>query len=255
MGTILALGIIKGTPRLTDVDIFTDCQPAVTDLSAPKPQLGQYLLATFHQLLQRLLRAHLTLKVRLRWVPAHIGIAGNEAIDARTKEAALGSSSPLASRITTLESPLLTSKAAALAAGAKIFRERWLAEWSCSPRFHQLSLFDTPKPSNAIVCLYTDLSHPQCSVLTQLRTTHFALNSYLYHFCLGPSPNCALCLVPETVPHFLLACPAYCRQRLRLIMRLGTARLSLRPLLSAKSQPKLVLDFVRETGRFPRYVL
>ncbi|KAJ7923360.1 hypothetical protein B0H13DRAFT_2316551 [Mycena leptocephala] len=97
---------------------------------------------------------------------------------------------------------------------------------------------------------------PQTSNLLQVSNkSHFALNSYLFRFHLGPSPNCCLCLVPETVPHFLLACPAYRRQRLRLIMRLGTARLSLRLLLSTKSQPKPVLDFVRETERFPRYVL
>ncbi|KAJ6616615.1 hypothetical protein B0H10DRAFT_1799126, partial [Mycena sp. CBHHK59/15] len=99
------------------------------------------------------------------------------------------------------------------------------------------------------------LSRPQCSVLTQLRTTHLALNTYLYHFHLAPSPDCVLCLAPETVPHFLLSCPIYHRQRLILIQRLGTARLSLCRLLSAKSEPGPVLGFVRETGRFPRYAL
>ncbi|KAJ7717254.1 hypothetical protein DFH07DRAFT_722224, partial [Mycena maculata] len=54
--------------------------------------------------------------------------------------------------------------------------------------------------------LYDGLSHPQCSVLTQLRTSHIGLNSFLYHFHLGPSPECAHCWVPETVSHFLLAC-------------------------------------------------
>ncbi|KAJ7687844.1 hypothetical protein B0H17DRAFT_1299973, partial [Mycena rosella] len=46
-GAILALDIVKSTPRLTSVDIFTDCQPAITALTAPKPQPGQYLLAAF----------------------------------------------------------------------------------------------------------------------------------------------------------------------------------------------------------------
>jgi hypothetical protein len=47
VGAILA---IKGTSRLTSVDIFTDCQLAIIALSAPKPQLGQYLLVAFHLL-------------------------------------------------------------------------------------------------------------------------------------------------------------------------------------------------------------
>ncbi|KAJ7834947.1 hypothetical protein B0H13DRAFT_2369550 [Mycena leptocephala] len=89
----------------------------------------------------------------------------------------------------------------------------------------------------------------------QLRMTHFALNSYLYHFGLAPSPDCAHCLVLETMPHYLLACPAYHLQHLCLIQQLGTACLSLCLLLSVKSQPKPLLDFVRKTARFPCYAL
>ncbi|KAJ7653812.1 hypothetical protein B0H17DRAFT_862911, partial [Mycena rosella] len=86
--------------------------------------------------------------------------------------------------------------------------------------------------------------------LMQLCTAHIGLNAFLYRFHLGPSPDCALCLVPETVLHYLLACPTYRRQRLTLITRLGTARLSLHRLISVKSDPRPVLAFVRDTGRF-----
>jgi hypothetical protein len=103
--------------------------------------------------------------------------------------------------------------------------------------------------------MYNDLTRPQCSVLTQLRTGHIGLNAFLFRFHLAPSPACALCNTPESVPHFLLLCPAYRRQRLDLVRRLGTARLSLKLLLSAKKDAKPVLDFVRDTGRFPRYSL
>ncbi|KAJ7175235.1 hypothetical protein C8R43DRAFT_873266, partial [Mycena crocata] len=90
---------------------------------------------------------------------------------------------------------------------------------------------------------------------TQLRTAHVGLNAFLYRFHLAPSPDCPLCRVPETVPHFLLSCPRYQRERLALIMRIGTARLSLRRLLSVQVDPKPVLAFVRDTGRLPRYAL
>ncbi|KAJ7123935.1 hypothetical protein C8R43DRAFT_826177, partial [Mycena crocata] len=72
--------------------------------------------------------------------------------------------------------------------------------------------FDSAKPSNAVSHLYDDLSRPQCSI-TQLRTTHIGLNAFPHRFHLGPSPDCTQCLVPETVSHFLLACPLYRRQR------------------------------------------
>ncbi|KAJ6454338.1 hypothetical protein C8R45DRAFT_772010, partial [Mycena sanguinolenta] len=85
---------------------------------------------------------------------------------------------------------------------------------------------------------------------TQLRTSHIALNAYLYRFHLAPSPVCEACLVPETVSHYLLACPRYRRHRLELIRALGTARLSLRRLLAVKSDPSPTLRFVRDTSRF-----
>jgi hypothetical protein len=195
------------------------------------------------------------LKVRFHWVPAHVGIAGNEAVDARAKEAALGASSALTIPITTFAKPLPTSKAAALAAGAKHFRKRWLSEWSSSPRFAHLSRFDNVTPGKNTEKIYAGLTRPQCSILTQLRTTYIGLNAFLYRFHLGPSPDCPLCLVPETLSHFLLACPKYRRQRLQLIKKVGTACLTLRLLLGAKSDPKPTVAFARNSGRFPRYSL
>ncbi|KAJ7906675.1 hypothetical protein B0H13DRAFT_2333215 [Mycena leptocephala] len=57
----------------------------------------------------------------------------------------------------------------------------------------------------------------------------------------------------ESVPHYLLVCPAYRAARLRLIIRVKTARLSLRKLLSSKNDAAPALAFVRATGRLPRY--
>ncbi|KAK6966522.1 hypothetical protein R3P38DRAFT_2590736 [Favolaschia claudopus] len=88
-GAILALDIIADIPRLTD-----DCQPAIIALSSPKPQPGQYLLSASHSILGRLQRTRRTLRI-----PAHVGIAGNELVDALAKEAAQGVSTPLKSRI------------------------------------------------------------------------------------------------------------------------------------------------------------
>ncbi|KAJ7660530.1 hypothetical protein B0H17DRAFT_954123 [Mycena rosella] len=102
--------------------------------------------------------------------------------------------------------------------------------------------------------MYNDLSHPQCSVLTQLRTEHIGLNTYLFRFHLAPSPSCARCNVPESDHHFLLQFPSYHAHRLSLVQLLGTAHLSLKLLLSTHDA-KPVLDFARDTGRFPRYSL
>ncbi|KAJ6495174.1 hypothetical protein C8R45DRAFT_823974 [Mycena sanguinolenta] len=103
--------------------------------------------------------------------------------------------------------------------------------------------------------MYVDLSRPQCSALTQLRAGHIGLNGYLHPFKLSPSPLCQLCAVPESVPHFFLICQAYRPDRLRLMLRAKTARLSLRTLICSQAEAAPVPAFVRETGRFTKYAL
>jgi hypothetical protein len=103
--------------------------------------------------------------------------------------------------------------------------------------------------------MYNGLTRTQCSILTQFRTGHIGLNTHLYRFQLAPSPDCPLCFVPEIVPHLLLACPAHHHARFILITRLGTARLSLKVLLSSKTEHKPTLDFIHDTARFSRYPL
>jgi hypothetical protein len=181
-------------------------------------------------------------------------LAGNEALDALAKQAAQGAQSALVSYVAAFDHPLPVSKAAAIEAAGKSFQARWKAEWSTSPCIHRLSLFDAASPSNLNARMYDGLSHPQCSILTRLWTGHIGLNAHLHRFRLTASPDCSLCFVPETVSHFLLACPAHHHARRILITRLGTARLTLR-LLSSKADHKPVLDFVRDTDRFPRYAL
>ena len=117
-GAILALDIIQATPRLTSADIFMDCQPAIAAIASPRAQPGQYLLTILHTQLRRLRRLRTTLRIRIHWVPAHVGIEGNEVVDAHAKEAAQGATTPLAFRIRRLDGPLPLSRAAAIAAGA-----------------------------------------------------------------------------------------------------------------------------------------
>jgi hypothetical protein len=139
----------------------------------------------------------------VHWVPAHIGIEGNEAVDERAKEAALGSSTPLTKHVKALDT-LLISKAAAIAAGPSSFKERCVSEWNNSLQRLHLSLLGNTAPSLAVLRMYNDLSCPQCSVLTQLHTGHIRLNTYLHCFNLALSPLCSLCDTPKTVVHFLL---------------------------------------------------
>ncbi|KAJ6613213.1 hypothetical protein B0H10DRAFT_2222400 [Mycena sp. CBHHK59/15] len=61
-------------------------------------------------------------KVKIHWMPTHIGITGNKAINTCTKEVALGTSTLLSSCIMLFFEALLpTLKATTIADGIKVF--------------------------------------------------------------------------------------------------------------------------------------
>jgi hypothetical protein len=123
------------------------------------------------------------------------------------KAAAQGASSPLTTRIKLFESPLPTSRAAVIAAGAKAFAVQWHEDWSRSPRHARISTFNDANPSKALEKMYEGLSRPQCSVLTQLRTGHIGLNAYLHRFKLAPSPSARTATSPSLYPTSSSAAP------------------------------------------------
>ncbi|KAJ6562921.1 hypothetical protein B0H10DRAFT_2239785 [Mycena sp. CBHHK59/15] len=61
-----------------------------------------------------------------------------------------------------------SSKAAAIVAVSKAFTVRWNSEWSSSPRYARISSF-------GVAQIYTSLSRPRCSILTQLRIGRIGL--------------------------------------------------------------------------------
>jgi prolyl-tRNA editing enzyme YbaK/EbsC (Cys-tRNA(Pro) deacylase) len=60
--------------------------------------------------------------------------------------------------------------------------------------------------------------------------------------------ECCSCGVSKTLE---VRVPSVLRQRLQLIILLGTARLTMKRLLAARSDHKPVLAFVRDTHRLP----
>ncbi|KAJ7153137.1 hypothetical protein C8R43DRAFT_1126977 [Mycena crocata] len=117
VGAILALDIIMGTPRLTDVDVFTDCQPALLALATPNRQPGQYLLAAFQSLHRLLLCARLTSKIRFHWVP----------VNSMSPETRLKTRAPRKLPPRLNNGPHSPRPSGPMAAGVKELKDRWLA--------------------------------------------------------------------------------------------------------------------------------
>ncbi|KAF9560346.1 hypothetical protein CPC08DRAFT_708154 [Agrocybe pediades] len=102
-----------------------------------KPRLGHYLLDIMHKMLDALRWRHKHLRVRLRWVPGHMKVDGNEEADAAARKAAEGdctSTTGLPPVFSDMPR-LFHSKAAAKQQINEALRLRGQAVWRGSPRF------------------------------------------------------------------------------------------------------------------------
>ncbi|THU85971.1 hypothetical protein K435DRAFT_684596 [Dendrothele bispora CBS 962.96] len=88
-------------------------------------------------------------------------------------------------------------------------------------------------------------------MLIQLRTGHIQLYYHLHRTQQTDSPTCPCCNQhQETVVHFLLLCPAHKHARSRLKRAIGSRDLTLRILLSERTNLKHLFSYLNDTKRF-----
>ena len=107
--------------------------------------------------------------------------------------------------------------------------------------FHPSVLQSPPVPSG----------RQRSTIIFRLRSGHCRLNAHLHKIKIIESPNCPHCARPETVEHFLLACPKYDPERTPLLehaQRLGIP-LTLRYLLTDSRIIAKVVEYVRSCRR------
>lgn len=210
-GIVLALRMAMEEPELHGpVEVYTDNQGALRTLRNPQQSSGQYLVREIIDLLEaRRLRQWGT---AFFWIPAHLGVPGNEMADLHAKLATgwrlKGTGKPAP--------PLwgLPQKALRSAVDRQIkqqSKDRWTTYWSHDTTPGATLRRVLPTPNKAIFRLYQGLDTPERTVLTQLRTGKIGLNAYLHTIKVRDSPICENCnlRVPETPHHVLFHCPRY----------------------------------------------
>ena len=204
-----------------EVRFYTDSRSALQAIAArPTLRSGGLLGDVLLSLSALSRRCHLT----LQWVPAHCGIAGNEAADALAATAA-----PLEQR------KVPVARDAALALLRRTARASWLE--GRQPEWHRRMAGPTPRLIN--------LPRTDAVTVAQLRTGHCSmLASYRHRIGLATSPNCPDCGddQEDSAAHFLLECPAHHRLRIELF--------NFSPLMTFDPRsPADVAAFARRAGR------
>ena len=225
--------------------ILTDSRSGIEALNSPNPGNQSSLSNTIINIAETL-ADHIS--ITIQWLPAHVGIDGNERADKLAKEAnqkQILTSYPLERK----EVKRLLNKA---------MKENWQRIYDTSK--HRLHIGQIkPKIENWAWVLLGARSLE--TVMTRLRIGHVELNVHLHRFKMKDDPNCQHCNTPETVSHYILYCRRYCIQRQRLKQELriaGVHALELEILLGGgsftlkkqKAVTKAVASFIKETGRF-----
>ena len=89
----MAAALLQQLEFLEDVSIAIDNQVAINHSSAP----GQQLTDFFLNQMTEIARQHRGVPIKIRWIPGHKGILGNEEADKLAKQAVMqqGNTSPI----------------------------------------------------------------------------------------------------------------------------------------------------------------
>ena len=218
IGIQLALAMAKEAPT-NSITIFTDNQAAVRAVACPARQSGQYVIRNIIRELEDLQQRQI--KVCIRWVPAHIGIQGNEEADRLAKQAtgwrekgAHGLPAPTYTGLRQLQS----SAKRLLKAEQK---RQWLSMWDGNPAGKHYKRKHLARPGKDGIQLHRRLTKPLSAVLIQLRSSKIGLNQYLYSIRRADTMACSCGTGNQTVTHVLCECE-HTRQLRFQLFRKGT---------------------------------
>jgi ribonuclease HI len=228
--------------------IFADSQAACKALGTttyPGRQSGQYLIKEILDHLDRTVHHHPRRKLSISWIPGHKDIDGNEQADEAAKDAA---KNPLRANSPSYP-PLKSSlKQQIHAATTAAWSDYWQTQTATAS--HLRRIVQDAKVTSGPKLYYGIENRSTSAKLTQLRTGHCGLNSYLHRFNLAESADCECGEGPETVEHLVMVCKKYVEQRKVLRKEVGFGKMKMKYLLGDIKVVKHTMEFIINTERF-----
>ena len=227
------------------IAIFTDNQAAIWSIAKTEGRTGAYILEEIARQVQQLQRDGRT--VTVRWIPAHVGIAGNESADIAAKKAT--GWRPGGRRRQPADTPQrLHPTRSTLRKLCKIqIRIAWATRWK-NEETGRATYRHTSTPTKKVLQLHEGLSKRESSLLVQLRTGKIGLNDFLFTRKVPDitSPNCPCGERRQTVAHVLLQCVTYKDIRNRIFGNLS-GRDDLRKILSKPQLATKAIEYMEKT--------
>jgi ribonuclease HI len=237
------------------VIVFTDNQAAIRSVSNPDSQSGQYILLQIVWMIENLRSKGI--EPEFHWVPAHIGIEGNERADKAAKEATgwrrirdRGRSREVDTDQTAYKPPGYSLVAAMRAVHNSLLLVEWKEAWMNEKTGRELNRI-CPEPTTKVLLLQKSVPRPFSSLIVQMRTAKIDLRQFL---SLRKVPDvdddkCECGRGSQTVRHVLFSCPVYYELRQETWGRERKRdQQDLRKVLGAPAPALKAAKFMRNTG-------
>lgn len=205
---------LNSAGTMPKIEIFADSRAAIQAVRNPARPSGQYLVESIYDRVRVLRGRAVALSIKVRWIPAHIGVPGNEAADKAAKEAALGGGGAEAGP------KMFRLASSAKRATRKRIMGRWAKQWE-RERTASSTRRLVKAPDKKILRLYDGLSKPYTSILIQLRSMRIGLKHFLYKINASESDRCGCDEGSQTPQHVLLQCPLYTDLRKKILDRIA----------------------------------
>ena len=220
--------------------VFVDSEAAIQAVQNPRRPSGQYILDQIYYIVRRY---NMQGRVQIRWIPAHIGVPGNEAADEAAREGTQKA-----------------GEAICLAAAAKRqirrrIKDRWTREWKAEKTgrtTHKL----VEIPNKRVLDLYKGLPKPHASIIIQMRTQRNGLKHFLFKIKVSDSDQYHCGQGSQTSRHILLQCPLFTDPRKAMLDKLDPGirrKMDYNGIMSHPRAMRYIAEFMHQTGLLSQF--
>ncbi|XP_023190356.1 uncharacterized protein LOC111608710 [Xiphophorus maculatus] len=235
MAILIALEWIEGIGKGKFV-ICSDSSSALMSIQGMKSEVRQDIIEDIVQVIFRIKKNGS--QIKLIWIPAHIGVVGNELADNFAKRA---------SNKEIVELNIKMSRNEIKSVVKEYMKEKWQEQWDRGEkgRFYykiQKRVGGYRKGNR---------TRREEDIISRIRFRHTKLNSTLKLINKHSTGCCEYCGEMETIQHVFLECNKYVREREMLVNEMNNCKLDLEEIFQKSSGDIIfesVFRFLRRTG-------